>query len=559
MQSTSIRKLFMLVTLLASNSSGLATAAMASTHAPSSPLARQHCKNVGPIALGDDDFCGCTWGAVYVNGTPVVGAQVTLTFGTGVTNALTLNETDEPFPYYSTHADDLGAKYGDVATLSANYNGQTLTRTIRFTPNTDDEQNLNFVFPAWGHWQKYQTAPQVRAVAFYTATNTLWVGTTGGVVSWNVGTGVSTTHSTGQTSPAVQALAVAPNGDVWVGTASGLSRFDGTNWAPQNTGLASNNIRAIAFGQAGTVWAASNDAVNGGISKLNGTSWTPQPDVNGASPNRFTALQVDASGHLWVGTDGNGVLRWDGAAAQAFTTAQGLASDIISDIAFEPSAGVLWFATRSYSNANGAFGGVARYVLSSGQWTVFTRTAGLVADDVLAVALDAQGRKWFGTSGGVAVFDSLNWWRYTTTTGSALGGDVVRTLAGGAGSEMWAGAGDEVSRFVSAVPGAPPIVNALTVSPTVGTPLPNRQIAFQASAVDGDSAGSQVVGYEWRSDLEGALGTEISFTLRLLRLRVGTHAISLRVQDDEGTWSQPLTTTLTVVPPQRVFLPVATK
>ena len=51
------------------------------------PNPRSHCKGAGP--LSGDDYCGCTWGAVLINGKPVTGAQIALSFGSRVTTTVT--------------------------------------------------------------------------------------------------------------------------------------------------------------------------------------------------------------------------------------------------------------------------------------------------------------------------------------------------------------------------------------------------------------------------------------------------------------------------------------
>jgi hypothetical protein len=513
----------------------------------------QHCYDVGPLPELPPDWCGCTWGAIYVDGAPVAGARITLTFGTGVVSGTTALSALEPYPYYAMHAYDLGARYGSLVTVTASYAGASLTRTIRLVPDeVTKEQALNFAFPASGHWEPWADLPSVRALA--TRDGQLWAGTPNGSVRWDLTTGISRTFGTGLAAENVQALVIGPDGDVWVGTPAGLSRFNGASWTAQNIGLASPNIRALAVGPDGSVWAGASHATGGGVSRYAGQTWQPLSDFNGGLPNLVTALAADAAGRVWVGTDGYGANQWDGATWRTFTAEDGLASDIVYAIAAEP--GTMWFGTWSYLTGEGAFGGVGRYDLASSAWTAYRHSDGLALDDVVAVAVDGRGRRWFGTwGGGISRFDGRNWRTYTAADG--LGSDYVRALAAGADETVWAGTEDGLARFVAGVSGRPPVVTQVAISPAVsalGEPL-----LFQAVATDGDEDGGTVVSYEWRSNLDGALGSEAAFSLNPALLTPGVHTISVRALDDEGMWSEPVTRIVTVRRPRRVVLPLVAR
>lgn len=58
------------------------------------------------------------------------------------------------------------------------------------------------------------------------------------------------------------------------------------------------------------------------------------------------------------------------------------------------------------------------------------------------------------------------------------------------------------------------------------------RVDFSGSGTDVDGT---VVGYEWRSSIDGLLGTAAAFSTTTLS--VGTHTITFRVRDDQGIWS----------------------
>jgi len=76
-------------------------------------------------------------------------------------------------------------------------------------------------------------------------------------------------------------------------------------------------------------------------------------------------------------------------------------------------------------------------------------------------------------------------------------------------------------------------------------------VSFLGSGFDTDGS---IVAYEWKSDLDGALSTSVSFTDHP---SVGNHTISFRVQDDDFQWSAWVTQSLNILQPG-AELPVAT-
>jgi len=70
-----------------------------------------------------------------------------------------------------------------------------------------------------------------------------------------------------------------------------------------------------------------------------------------------------------------------------------LADDNVVAVAID-GAGHKWFGTIG--------GGVSEFDGST--WTTYTTTHGLADNNILAIIIDAQGHIWFGTFGGVSEF-----------------------------------------------------------------------------------------------------------------------------------------------------------
>ena len=96
-------------------------------------------------------------------------------------------------------------------------------------------------------------------------------------------------------------------GYIWLGTAGGVSRFDGLNFINYTTddGLADNGVKSILETQDGRIWLGH---IGGGISRIeNGVASTFNLDTV-PSNDDITAIVQDTHGHLWISTYGNGAM-----------------------------------------------------------------------------------------------------------------------------------------------------------------------------------------------------------------------------------------------------------
>ena len=105
------------------------------------------------------------------------------------------------------------------------------------------------------------------------------------------------------------------------------------------------------------------------------------------------ALLEDSQGHLWFGTIGRGVARFDGSALKYFTAADGLKDNRIAAIA-EDKEGNLWFGTHA---------GIVRFDGQS--FTTYDESDGLCDNRVSNFLVDESGLLWIGTWGGVCTYD----------------------------------------------------------------------------------------------------------------------------------------------------------
>jgi ligand-binding sensor domain-containing protein len=129
---------------------------------------------------------------------------------------------------------------------------------------------------------------------------------------------------------------------------------------------------------------------------------------NGLVADIVTVVKVDPQGHVWAGTHGGGLDRFDGKQWKNFNVPD-LADPYVYDLLFDRE-GRMWVANWK---------GVSIYDghSTSGGWHSFTKADGIVDDWVYAMAMDKDGIVWVGTEGGVSRYDGKSWVSYSHEDG----------------------------------------------------------------------------------------------------------------------------------------------
>lgn len=102
----------------------------------------------------------------------------------------------------------------------------------------------------------------------------------------------------------VYAVTTDNNGNVWVGTDAGLSKFDGANWQTYTAanGLPDSPIRSLYCSPDGTLWIGT---FFGGLATYNGTNFTTYNQTNSGLPDNFVkCFAFEAPATVWIGTGG---------------------------------------------------------------------------------------------------------------------------------------------------------------------------------------------------------------------------------------------------------------
>lgn len=128
---------------------------------------------------------------------------------------------------------------------------------------------------------------------------------------------------------------------------------------------------------------------------LNQSTIFPQihTNLNGMVREFVRTMYQDEKGNYWFGTNGNGIIRYDGQTLETISIDQRHKWASVREIV-EDKLGNVWFGTSS---------GLVKY--DGEKFTVYSTEAGLQDEEIWGLTIDAGGRIWVGTIGGVSHFD----------------------------------------------------------------------------------------------------------------------------------------------------------
>ena len=215
----------------------------------------------------------------------------------------------------------------------------------------------------------------------------------------------------------IWAIGQSPSGRIYAGSVeheNGIYEFATTgalldSLTPLNSGLTSNNLRAVRFDSAGKGWFGT--AFNG-VDIWDGRGTQDHADdvwthVTVQPSDQVSSLAVLGPQTAWIGTSSGAGLVQNGVFIRVLTSLgnPGLPSGQVNDLTVD-SRGNVWIATSA---------GLARAdAAGTGTIEVFTIQDGLIDNDIRALAWDdARGVLWVGTSHGIS--------RVVSTTGGEAG------------------------------------------------------------------------------------------------------------------------------------------
>jgi ligand-binding sensor domain-containing protein len=266
------------------------------------------------------------------------------------------------------------------------------------------------------------------------ASGKLWVGTDeNGVDLYDPDTDQFTryVHSNAKGSPStvgVTAIVRDTKDRIWfaMSNGNGLDRFDpATNtFAEYVTGPLETAITALAVDKSGNLWlgTASEGVLRWNPDDNSSVSYRPQPgDERGLGAAPITSILVASTGSVWIGTDGEGLVQIDPAAKRLVHHREsandpGTISDDHVSALFEDRHHDLWIGTTNGLNRMDSANRMVQYHHDPNDPT------SLAFPQVETIFQDAGGVTWVGGfTSGVCKFDELRmkFGHYRTRTHSA--------------------------------------------------------------------------------------------------------------------------------------------
>jgi ligand-binding sensor domain-containing protein len=179
----------------------------------------------------------------------------------------------------------------------------------------------------------------------------------------------------------VYAIEIGKNGNVWFGTESGLSMFDGKTWRKWNhkDGLGAP-LEKVEKDNRGVMSSFKGGHHAGHSPDLPNMS---NPDYR---PNYIVSMLLDQKGRLWIGTWGGGLSVLDTTTLKFrnYSTRDGLPGNVILAIKEGPR-GDLWI---------GSNGGLSRF--DGTTFSNYSKTNGLSGNFVFSIEFDPAHSVWLG-------------------------------------------------------------------------------------------------------------------------------------------------------------------
>ena len=270
--------------------------------------------------------------------------------------------------------------------------------------------------------------------AFYSRGGLIYIGTGRGLYTWN-GTRISKYPSV--SDKAIRALHVDQNEVIWLGTMSGLFRWDTVNAQfdslTEASGMPNNLVRDMLFDQQGNLWVATyrngifflsdgsivsytkDDGVETNIissvteiekdTYLLGNEnctlnllkndeisvWDPPIPLPSA---RLKHLFTDSQGRIWVSTY-KGLYVLDGPNSRKYTLDEGFPDNYIR-VTHEDKDGNIWVGTKN--------AGLIRFS-SLDQWDQVTLEDGLSSNYILSIEANEKGQIIVATISGLNILE----------------------------------------------------------------------------------------------------------------------------------------------------------
>lgn len=275
----------------------------------------------------------------------------------------------------------------------------------------------------------------------------------------------------------VYSIVQTHDGYLWLGSQTGLARFDGVRFETLENIRPSTPpnlwIRTALEDSKHALWIATSDA---GIYRMEGDTFTHFSKTEGLASDSVSCLVQAKNGDIWACTDA-GIARIHDAAVTMFATGQGLANNAVRS-ACQASDGTIWVAGDSASLSSfdgsefvsrqitkipsdvsvralecsddglwvGSAAGLVRINKSGEQ--LWTSKDGLADTRILCLAESREGGLWIGTRNGFSRLRKGEIESYRPQEG--LSQSTVYSIFEDVEGSLWVGTKNGLNQFFSA-------------------------------------------------------------------------------------------------------------
>jgi streptogramin lyase len=225
----------------------------------------------------------------------------------------------------------------------------------------------------------------VRAIA-EAPDGTVWIGTESGLSRWRSGSVVNYTTKNGLPHDQIRAVYLDHRGGLWIGTRHGLSHFDGKSFKNyfERDGLSNDYARAVTEDFDGNLWVGYAAK---GIDRLRNGKFTNMSS-EGIPQTGIRVIYRGKDRTMWIGTD-NGLVRWRAGKSTIYREESGLPRDLYA--IYEDNDRAVWIGTY----------GDGLFRLKDEKFTRITMQDGLSDDVVYQILEDDRQDFWMSSNKGV--------------------------------------------------------------------------------------------------------------------------------------------------------------
>lgn len=237
----------------------------------------------------------------------------------------------------------------------------------------------------------------------------------------------------------VSAIVQDKDGYFWLGSESGISKFDGKNFLNYTTenGLSDNNVASLLIDLKGNLWIAHE---NGALTKYIDGKFQPVVCEMLPKNKKIFALTQDKKGQIWISSAAGAVTILDPEGNlsdktnyKVYTSKEGLSQFVLSSQ--QDKKGNMWFLTDV---------GIKWMDAASGKFDFF-RPQGMPFGQITSFLLDENDNVILGTSNGIiykysnnqfeTIFDHHN---FITITSGVITNNFVYTIFKDSKNNLWA-------------------------------------------------------------------------------------------------------------------------